>query len=76
MDQDPDAYTSGPVYRVLSGLFGLVLVGAGLYVIGFTDASAVVRCGVGLVMGLLGVNAILAACRGTASWLSRIGPLP
>jgi len=74
--QNPDAYAAGPVYRVLSALFGLVLVAVGLYVIGWTEASAALRCGAGLVLVVLGGNALLAAWRGTPSWLSRIGPLP
>jgi len=70
------AFFAGKTHRIVSGAFGLLLLGIGLYALFFSEAQGVLRYGAGAVLILLGANAIHAAWRAKPSWLSRIGPLP
>jgi uncharacterized membrane protein HdeD (DUF308 family) len=65
-----------PVYRLVSGVFGLCLVGVGVYALFFVGPPDALQSLGGAVLMLLGGNMLLAACRARESWLSRIGPLP
>ena len=61
--------------RVFGAVFGLLLLGIGVYVLlAGTPGGWRILGGVGLV--LLGGNALYASCAARPSWLSRIGPLP
>jgi hypothetical protein len=63
--------------RVVSGCMGLLFVGLAIAIIVVADDPA--RPGpllAALVIGLLGIDALISAARGKRSLLSRIGPLP
>ena len=69
-------FYQGPIYRILSGLFGLILVFLGLYVsfgLGQLDALRFVGA---VVLVLLGGNMAYSASLGRELWISKIGPLP
>jgi uncharacterized membrane protein YdcZ (DUF606 family) len=63
--------------RVVGGCMGALFVALAIAIIGFADrplgAGALVAA---LVVGLLGVDALVNAVRSKRSLLSRIGPLP
>jgi small neutral amino acid transporter SnatA (MarC family) len=69
-------YYARSIYRLASGLFGLFLVGVGVFVLMRATTTAAIRVSGGLVLVLLGGNMVLSSCRGKESWLSRLGPLP
>jgi len=62
--------------RIFSVMFGAVLLAVGIVALGQDHLSAAWRYIGGSLLILLGGNALYAAYRGKASWLSRIGPLP
>jgi small neutral amino acid transporter SnatA (MarC family) len=62
--------------RTFSVIFGLFLVGVGIYALLFGQTPAPWRIGGGMVLALFGGNMLYAAYRCKPSWLSRIGPLP
>jgi hypothetical protein len=65
------------VDRLVTAAFGAFLVGIAVLSLVSADRSA--RAGaslVALVLGLLGVDALVAAVRGRRALVSRIGPLP
>lgn len=63
-------------YRWLAGIFGLFLIGVGIYAVLLTGGSSMLRFVAGFALGVLGGNMVLSACLGRESWLSRLGPLP
>lgn len=69
-------YYSRSTYRLATGLFGLFLVGVGVFVLLRAPTSAAIRVSGGLVLVLLGGNMVLSSYLGKESWLSRLGPLP
>jgi hypothetical protein len=69
-------FYSRPVYRLLSGLFGLCLAGIGIYGLFFAGPSSLLQNFGAGVLVMVGANMVLAAVRAKESWLSRIGPLP
>jgi len=62
--------------RVFSAVFGLFLLGVGVYALLFSDVPILGRIAAGLALALFGGNMIYAAYQSKRSWLSRIGPLP
>ncbi|RPI70239.1 MAG: hypothetical protein EHM38_03875 [Geobacteraceae bacterium] len=64
------------VERAFSAVFGLFILGVGVYALLLNQAPTPWRIGGGMVMALLGGNMLLASYRGKPSWLSWIGPLP
>ena len=76
---DPEGappYYSGRLYRLLTAGFGALLFVLGIYVALVADISLFWRVAAGLVLMLVGGNAVSSAATGRESWLSRIGPLP
>lgn len=73
-DQGANRYFSGSVYRVLSGLFGLFLTGLGIYVVFFGVVDPLIRIGAGLLIALLGADAVWSAIQSKQSWLAKLGP--
>lgn len=63
-------------YRLLSGIFGTFLIGAGVYVLLFAGPLTTLHLVVGPGLVLLGGNLSASAFAAKESWLSRIGPLP
>jgi uncharacterized membrane protein HdeD (DUF308 family) len=64
------------LYRLFSSVFGLFLVGVGVYVLLLPAPKTILQMAAGLVLVLLGLNLFVSALRAKESWLSRIGPLP
>ncbi len=64
------------IYRLLSGAFGLVLIGLGLYTLIFSGLMTVLSVVGGIGLILIGGNMVLSAYTSKESWLSKIGPLP
>lgn len=62
--------------RLGGALLGLIFVGCGVWILADATLTIAVRLSVGVLLGLLGGNALYAAGCGRRSWLSRIGPLP
>jgi hypothetical protein len=62
--------------RAFSIVFGLFLLGVGIYTASIDAAPLLGRFGVGAVLVLLGGNLLYATYKDTPSWLSRVGPLP
>lgn len=75
-DPSKPAYTSRQSYRLITAAIGLALFGLGIYILLFGPAGALIRVAIGIVLLLLGGNAMFAAWRSRESWLSRLGPLP
>lgn len=70
-------YCTGMLCRVCSGVFGLFLLGLGLYVLVSEQlVSGVLHYGFSLVLLVLGGNALYSAWQGKDAWLIKIGPLP
>jgi hypothetical protein len=62
--------------RWFVALFGLFLLGLGLYVVLLDDTDPAWRFLGGLVLIALGANAAFGAVTNRRPWISRIGPLP
>lgn len=62
--------------RIFSVVFGVLLIGVGVFALYQDHLSFAWRLGAGFLLTLLGTNSLWAACRDRASWLSRLGPLP
>jgi Zn-dependent protease len=62
--------------RTFSVVFGILLLGVGVFALGLDHESPMWRFGGGLLLVLLGGNSLFAAYRNRPSWLSRLGPLP
>jgi hypothetical protein len=62
--------------KVFVGIFGLFLIGLGLYVLLFGEVSALWRYVGGLAILTIGINAVHGAISDKRPWISRIGPLP
>ena len=73
-DQDINRYFSGTIYRVLSGLFGLFLIGVGIYAIFFGVVGLFARVSVGLVITVLGAETLWSSVQSKQSWLAKLGP--
>lgn len=63
-------------YRLLSGAFGTLLIGVGLYALLFAGPLTTLHLVVGPGLVLLGGNLLASAYAAKESWLSGIGPLP
>lgn len=74
-DQNINRYYRGRIYRVLSGLFGVFLVAVGIYVMFFGVVGVLMRISVGLLITLLGVDAVWSAMRSKQAWIIQLGPL-
>ena len=66
----------GKAIRIFEAVFGLLLLGIGMFVLGLDHLSRLWQLGGACLFMLLGGNLVWAACRGRKSWLSRVGPLP
>lgn len=61
--------------RIFGTVFGFFLLGIGVYAL-LAGTPVDWRSVGGIVLVVLGGNALYASCVGKPSWLSRIGPLP
>jgi small neutral amino acid transporter SnatA (MarC family) len=62
--------------RAFSAVFGLFLLGVGIYALLLSQALTPWHIAGGIVLVLFGGNMLLASYRGKSSWLSWLGPLP
>lgn len=69
------AGTSSTTYRVFTALLGTVFVGMAVVILVISERSFGPLVAT-LVIGALGIDAIVSAIRNRLSWLARIGPLP
>lgn len=65
-----------PIERVFVGALGVLLLGAGIYMLFRGEVSLVWRCLAGAVFIALGAHVAYRALVGKRTWLSTIGPLP
>lgn len=73
-NRDINRYFSGTIYRVLSGLFGLLLIGVGIYAIFFGVVGVFARVSIGLVITVLGAEALWSSVHSRQSWLAKLAP--
>lgn len=73
-DPPRQPYYRRPVYRLVTGALGLLLLSAPLYA-AFAQPSTAPHLLAALAIGVAGGNILWAACMGRESWLARIGPL-
>lgn len=73
-DQNINRYFGGSFYRIFSGLFGLFLTGLGVYVVFFGVVGPLARISVGLLIALLGADAVWSAIQSKQSWLAKLAP--
>lgn len=73
---DKQPFYSRKGYRILTGAFGLFLIGVGVYAVLLAETSPNIRLVGGAIIVLLGGDMIVSACKATQSWLSKLGPLP
>lgn len=71
-----EKFYQGPIYRLLTALFGVFLCGCGIFVFLQHDLTLLIRIGAGLVLFLLGASAIWSAYQSKEPWMSKLGPLP
>lgn len=74
--QQTRPFYAKPLYRWLTGGFGVFLIAIGLYALLFVGSLTAPRVIAGVVLDVLGCNMLAAAYRAKESWLSRLGPLP
>ena len=74
-DHQPPFYAR-PIYRWLSGAFGVFLLFSGIYIFLFAETTFAIRCAATAVFLLLGGNAVSSAWQAKEPWISKIGPLP
>lgn len=72
--QDTDRYYAGGVYRIVWGVSGLLFAGLGICVVFFGVVDLPVRIGAGILITLLGANAVWSAVQSRQSWLAKIVP--
>lgn len=69
-------WIEGRKYRIFSFVFGLVLLGVGVFALFFAVVDGWLRYLAALGFIAAGANLMWAARKGRESWLSKIGPLP
>lgn len=74
-DPQGTSYTTRPAYRVVGAVLGVGLLLIGGYVL-VSQPLGALEVAASVVILALGGNLLLSACRGTESWLAKIGPLP
>lgn len=62
--------------RIFSAVFGLFLLGIGLYVLLLGETPDTWRFIGGVVLAVLGGNMLYASYTGKRSWIAKVGPLP
>ena len=70
--QSTAPYYGGSVYRVVWGAFGVFLVGLGACVLLFGVVDLAIRIGAGLLITLLGGNAVWSSVQSKPSWVARL----
>ncbi|XID74499.1 hypothetical protein ACF3NA_08160 [Alkanindiges sp. WGS2144] len=76
MTRQKPALHEQAVFRLLTAVIGLILLGAGIFAVWFVQTPAMVRIPLGLLLMLLGGDAVWSAYRARPAWVSKIGSLP
>lgn len=74
--RESSPFYAKPVYRLVSGAFGVLLIGVGLYALILAGPLTVLSAAGGLLLVAVGGNTLASAFANKESWLSKIGPLP
>jgi hypothetical protein len=74
--RSPIPFYARRAYRLLSGSFGLFLIGVGVYVLISVSPLTSLRLLAAAALIVFGANMVASAYSGKESWLSKIGPLP
>ncbi len=72
--QSATPYYAGRVYRTVWGSFGLFLIGLGFCVLLFGVVDLEIRISAGLLITLLGANAVWSSVHSKPSWVAKIVP--
>ena len=72
--QDINRYFSATTYRVLSGLFGVLLMVVGIYAIFFGVVYLMARASIALAFAVLGAETLWSSVQAKQSWLAKLGP--
>ena len=70
--QSTNPYHGGRVYRIVWGAAGVLIAVLGIYVVFHGVVGLPVRIGAGVILTLLGADAIWAALQSKQSWLAEI----
>lgn len=70
--QSKNPYYAGGVYRVVWGAAGLLFVAFGLFVVLYGVVSLPIRIGAGMLIILLGAEAIGSALKSKQSYLAKM----
>ncbi|MEP7328637.1 MAG: hypothetical protein ABI777_05455 [Betaproteobacteria bacterium] len=75
MQPSDHEWQQSKMYRTVTGAFGTFFVILAVAIIAISEMAPGVAIAA-FLLGVLGIDAIVAALRGKKSLLSRIGPLP
>lgn len=67
--------TRSTAYRAFTAVLGIIFVGIAIVILAISERTFG-PLAAAVVIGALGVDAIVSALRNRESWLARIGPLP
>lgn len=67
-------YYAGRLYRLLTGCFGVFLLGIGFFALFFTGPLTIWSFLAAAAFALFGGEMVVAARRAKESWLSKLGP--
>ena len=70
--QNASQHFSGRVYRVVWAVSGLLLASHGIYVVFLGVVNLPLSIGAGLLITLLGANAVWSSIRSKQSWLAML----
>ncbi|MEO8837474.1 MAG: hypothetical protein ABI351_02045 [Herbaspirillum sp.] len=70
--QDRNPYYARTVYRIVWGVSGFFLACLGIFVVFFGVVDLPIRIGMGLVIALLGVDAVWSSIQSKPSWLAKL----
>ena len=76
MRREGKPFYAGRTYRLITAVFGLLLIGVGCYALFLADTAGVIRFAGGTAFVAVGGNMVWSAVAARESWLSRLGPLP
>ncbi|MCW8139424.1 MAG: hypothetical protein KIT58_11035 [Planctomycetota bacterium] len=70
-----DSAPRSKAYRLVTAAVGLLFAGLAIAIVAVSERTFWPSL-LAFVVGVLGIEAVVSACRGRTSLLSRIGPLP
>ncbi len=70
--QNPNPYFAGGVYRIVWAVTGLLFVGLGICVMFYGVVGLPIRIGAGVLLTLLGLDALWSSFQLKQSWLAKV----